>query len=231
MIADDRGGALAVPLPDLITPAVEMMREHHQRALQADANAVQRAGAYLDMAQPGIGALGQTAQQLHGAAATFDPSAPDSEARAAEILARTYQYLYVNNITFELDGSIGGLEGVRDNLASGGSRLKLPRTKRRREDAVAELSDTISSVISLLNRIAGQTRHLAGGTGLGAETLARIYAILDDLSWRQRPAETRTQLKNMASLFQASQDNVEWQAFSGEISALKEKLLATFPPP
>ena len=161
----------------------------------------------------------------------FDPSAPDSEARAAEILAKTYEYLYVNIITFELGGSIAGLKGVRDNLANGGKSLKLPRTKRRREDAVTELNDTISSVISLLDRIAGPMRHLAAGTGLGAETLARIYAILDNPSWRQRPAETREQLKNMAKLFQSSQDNVVWQEQSAELSGLKEKLLAAFPAP
>lgn len=195
MIADDRGGVLAVPIPDLITPAVEMMREHQRRAQQADADAVQRAGAYPDMARPAIGALGQTAQRLHGAAATFDPSAPDSEARAAEILARTHEYLYVNHITFELDGSIGGLKGVMNNLAGGGSRLKLPRTKRRREDAVAELEATITSALSLLDRVSGQTRHLPAGTGYGAETLASIYFTLDDPSWRQRPAETREHLK------------------------------------
>jgi hypothetical protein len=222
---------MSIPIPDLISPAIDTMREHHRRARQAEANAVQRAAAYLDAAQAGVAALGQTAQQLHGAAATFEPSAPDSEARAREIRQQTYEYLYVNRITFELDGITAGLKEIRHQLATGGSPLNLPRTRRRREDAVAELEATVTSVISLLDKVAGLTRHLRAGTGFGAVTLARIYAILDDPSWRERPVETREQLKNAAQQFRSSQENVAWQPLSRQLSGIKDKLFATFPEP
>jgi len=55
-----------------------------------------------------------------------------------------------------------------------------------------------------------------------------LLTILLGVNAQPRPVNTS---KKMAGLFQVSQDNVQWQTFSGELSALKEKLLATFPPP
>jgi hypothetical protein len=117
-------------IPDLIGMAVDAMRKHIDRAQREDANAVELAVAYLDAAQGGVEGLGQTAQRLHNAAASFDPASPGAEATAQELLQRVGDYLHTNVLTTELDGVINGLK--RDQRTTRSKpRLALAKHKRK----------------------------------------------------------------------------------------------------
>jgi hypothetical protein len=218
-------------LEDLIA-AVGEMRTYIERAQRQDANAVERAVAYLDAAQAGIEALGQTAQRLHNAATNFDPAGSRAEDNAQDLLARVTEYLHTNVLTAELDGIERGLRKISDQLKEGNRKsLRLPRTRRRQAEAVSELQATLDGVLGLLDEIAGLTRHIPAGTGIGAPTLRQIEETLASAAWRDQPSQAKKNLSDAVHQFRASDENARWLQLSSRLPELKQGLLGAFPPP
>lgn len=224
---------MVLEIPDLIGEVVALMRTYIERVEHREANVVERASAYLDAAAEGIAGLGQTAQRLHSKAATFDPEGATAEEDAQLLIERVHDYLHVNVLTLELDGVIGALGRIGSELdESGGRRPLFPRTRRKRSEAVAELTSVLKEVDSFLKeQIVGLYRHLGAGTGICARTLRDIEEFLASRSWRDKPKQAKAFLRQAAKECEKNPEHVSWQKLAPRFPELKEALLNAFPAP
>lgn len=217
-------------LDSLIPAVVDAMQNHVRRAERAEADAVARALAYLDAGQEGVDGLGQVAQRLHIEAENFDPSAPTAEAYVEALRRAVSEYLHMDVLTNEIRGVIAGLSEIAAQSKAGGW-LRLPDTRRKRQEALAALEGVLGELVDLLGQAEGLTKSLASGTGIGGQTLRQISDVLASGRWREDPSSAVAELRQAAIEFRKSSENAAWRELSPRLDALKEKLKRAFPVP